>query len=117
MNVNLISFGYNHGALNGAFLLVDVRPVRNPYYSKDLRNLNGYDLKVQKEVLSDHKTEVILTNVLQRIRDQVSAGTQDLTIGIGCTGGNHRSVVIAVELSRRLEEEGYSVILTHRDLR
>lgn len=117
MNIHLVSFGFNHGPLQDTFLVVDVRSLKNPYHDKALRYLNGYNPRVQKEVLENSKAKAILSSILQQVQAQETAGVLELRIGIGCTGGSHRSVAIVLELAKRLEGEGYSVTLTHRDMK
>ena len=120
ITVTVASFGFKHGTPLDADLLFDVRFLKNPYYNQDLRNKDGRDEVVRTFVESDERTD----QFLERLYDLVSwslphyiaEGKAYLTIGIGCTGGKHRSVVVAEKLSAFLSARGYRVLTQHRDV-
>ena len=118
--VNVISFGYKHGIPLDADLVFDCRFLPNPHWVDELRPLNGTNRKVRGYVLNAEGTEQFLS----KLRDLlgfllpgfVKEGRHYLTIGIGCTGGKHRSVVIGDEIARYLQEKGFPSTVVHRDL-
>lgn len=117
---NLVSFGYKHGLPLDVDLLFDCRFLPNPHWVEDLRPLTGLDEPVRRYVLDQPVTEEFLQE-LGRLLDvllpgYVREGKSYLTIGIGCTGGHHRSVVIAEELAEQLRARGYAVGVHHRDV-
>ena len=119
--VTLVSFGYKHGIPLEADLLLDVRFLPNPYFVPALRALTGRDQGVQKYVDQAEATGTFLdktTDLLGFLIPQYSSeGKSYLTVGIGCTGGRHRSVVIAERLRRRLPRiEGIRLRVKHRDI-
>ena len=118
--VNVISFGYKHGIPLDADLVFDVRFLPNPHWVEELRPLTGLNRRVRGYVLGQDGAKEFLS----RIRDllgfllpgYVHEGRHYLTIAIGCTGGHHRSVVIADEIARFLQEKGYPSTVVHRDV-
>lgn len=118
--VNLVSFGYRHGTPGSVELLFDVRFLPNPYFESDLRPGSGLDLAVADYVLGSERGAACLA----RIEDFVDyllpfydeEGKAYVTIGVGCTGGRHRSVAIAEALGCRLRERGREVNVSHRDV-
>ncbi len=120
MSVNLISFGYKYGVPKEADLLFDVRFLPNPYFIPKLKHFPGTSAKVRKYVLSLNETNHFL-NKLNPLLDHIiplykNEGKSYLTIGIGCTGGRHRSPVISEEIRKRFEKNKINVSLTHRDI-
>ncbi len=120
MRTTMISFGFKHGEPHGLDLLLDTRFLPNPYFVAELAHLSGRDPRVVKYLLEDAETrdtldrfEGLLKFVLPRYQRE---GRSYVTIGIGCTGGRHRSVVVADELRRRLRKAGLKVRVTHRDV-
>lgn len=119
--VQLISFGYKHGIPLEADMVFDVRFMENPFYIDRLRPLTGLDTQVRDFVLSKPITERFVDDVtgflelvIPGFRDE---GRSRLTIGFGCTGGQHRSVAIAEEVARRLRDSGAGpVTIWHREL-
>jgi UPF0042 nucleotide-binding protein len=117
--VNLVSFGFRYGTPPAAELLFDVRLLPNPYFEDRLRSLTGNDPEVREYVLKSARGAALT----QRLRDWLSfllplydaEGKAYLTIGIGCTGGRHRSVVLVEELRHRLQSHGHRVLIRHRD--
>jgi UPF0042 nucleotide-binding protein len=117
---NLVSFGYKHGLPLDVDLLFDCRFLPNPHWVEELRPLTGLDEAVRRYVLEQPATEEFLqelTNLLELLLPgYIREGKSYLTIGIGCTGGHHRSVVIAEELGKLLGSHGYPVRVHHRDV-
>ncbi len=119
MRVSVSSFGFKHGAPRDTDLLLDVRFLPNPHWEEELRPLTGWDAPVREFVLDNEDTEVflgkledMLSFLIPRFR---SVGKSYVSIGVGCTGGRHRSVAIAEELGRWLESEGIEATVRHRD--
>jgi UPF0042 nucleotide-binding protein len=125
LSVSLISFGFKHGTPLDVDMLLDVRFLPNPHYDPDLRPLTGRDVPVRDAVLGQNDTKEFLA----RLRDLLAflipryaaEGKTYFTLGIGCTGGRHRSVTIVEEIGRHLKEEGIDgpeidLFVRHRDL-
>ena len=118
--VNLLSFGFRHGTPQSAELLFDLRFLPNPYFDERLRDRTGVDPEVAGYVLDSEKGR----EFFERLREFVAyllplydqEGKAYVTIGIGCTGGQHRSVAVAIALSSYLAESGRQVNLEHRDV-
>ena len=120
MEVNVFSFGFKHGMPVEADLMIDVRFLPNPFYDPELRNLTGLDEKVSSFVLERPETQRFLKS-WQQLLDvvmpgYVAEGKPQLSIAVGCTGGQHRSVTLAIATARYLEGLGYHVTCSHRDL-
>jgi RNase adapter protein RapZ len=122
MTVSLLSFGFKHGTPLDVDTLLDVRFLPNPHYDPHLRPLAGHDAPVREAVLgaSDcqeflRKTGDLLAFLIPRY---AAEGKTYFTLGVGCTGGRHRSVAITEELARRLREqdEGIDLFVRHRDV-
>jgi UPF0042 nucleotide-binding protein len=118
--VTFISYGFKHGTPRDADLLFDVRFLPNPHYEAELRDLTGLDDPVREYVEASDGIDRFyehLTPLLDYLLPQYeSEGKAHLTIGIGCTGGRHRSVVIAERLARQYGERGdHLVDVVHRD--
>jgi len=120
LTISLISFGYQRGIPLEADLLLDVRFLPNPYYEEELKNLNGRDERVKCYVLQSDITREFMRHIMDFLHFALPLYTKEgkvhLAIGIGCTGGRHRSVVIGEEMGRILREEGYKIIVFHRDI-
>ena len=118
--INIMSFGFKYGIPLDCDLVFDVRFIPNPYYIKSMKKLTGRSETVKNYVLKfDETTSFLdkLTDMLDfLIPNYVKEGKASLVIGIGCTGGRHRSVAIADELSQILIEKEHSVIVEHRDI-
>ncbi len=118
--VNLVSFGYRYGVPPAVELLFDVRFLPNPHFEPDLRPRTGLDAEVAKFVLEDARTQQLLT----RLRDFLDylfglydeEGKAYLTIGVGCTGGRHRSVAVTEALAESIRAPGRNVNVRHRDV-
>jgi UPF0042 nucleotide-binding protein len=120
LSIQLISFGFKHGAPNDADFLFDVRCLPNPYWEKSLRNFTGKDREII-EYLDNHpaahKMSEQLESFLSNWLDYFDAENRSyLTIGVGCTGGRHRSVYIVDRLSAALSAKREQLIVKHRDL-
>ncbi len=120
MGITVVSFGYRYGIPSHADLVLDVRFLPNPYFVPDLKHHPGTDPRVSDFVLSQADAQAFLDRaeglcafLLPRYRAE---GKSYLTLAVGCTGGKHRSVVVAAELARRLELAGTDVRLWHRDV-
>ncbi|SEI80401.1 RNase adapter RapZ [Demequina mangrovi] len=119
LQVNVQSFGFKNGAPHDADFVADVRFLQNPHWEPELRPLTGLDAPVRDYVLaSDGARDFVdgYAGVIAGVLDRYRAHDKhSVTIGVGCTGGKHRSVAIAEELGRVLGERGYQVRVTHRD--
>jgi len=121
MRVQVLSFGHKFGAPRDIELLFDVRHLPNPFFVDGLRALTGNDRRVVKFLKSQPEVE----ETLRRFTDLLGyllplykrEGKSYVTVGIGCTGGRHRSVMIASELATRLREAGFDAQASHRDVR
>ena len=120
IHVDVLSFGYKHGLPMEADLVFDVRFLPNPYYIPELKRKTGLDKPVRDYVFQREQTheflrklEEMLLFLLPRYNEE---GKTVLVLGIGCTGGHHRSVAIAHEISVRLQAAGFDVSESHRDI-
>lgn len=120
MEVSVFSFGFKHGMPVEADLMIDVRFLPNPFYDPKMRTLTGNDKLVSDFVLQNPVTEKFLEawwSLLDvAMPGYVAEGKSHLSIAVGCTGGQHRSVAIANATAAYLEKGGYHVSLSHRDL-
>lgn len=118
--VTLVSFGYRYGVPPAAELLFDVRFLPNPHFEPLLRPKTGLDKNVADYVLENERTVELLARLggfLEYLLENYDAeGKAYLTIGIGCTGGRHRSVAVATALAERLRQGGREVNVQHRDV-
>ena len=122
MFVTVLSFGFKYGIPSDADLVFDVRFLPNPYYEEHLRHLTGEDAAVRDYVCSDGTAEIFeqkwfdLLSFL--IPNYIGEGKRQLVIAVGCTGGRHRSVTMAMRLFEHLQQdETLGVRLEHRDIR
>ncbi len=120
LQVTLISFGYKNGIPSEADLLFDTRCLPNPYFNEELKHLSGESEAVSQFLLGQDQTRQFLDRLcayLDFVLPQYEReGRAYLNIGIGCTGGQHRSVVTAVQVARHLTEKGTWPVIRHRDL-
>jgi RNase adapter protein RapZ len=120
MQVSLVSFGFKYGIPMASDLLFDVRFLPNPHYDLRLRPMTGRDADVRDYVLGSSGTVEYLDRLyalLDFLFPRYAAeGKAHLTIGIGCTGGHHRSVAIAEAVAERYQKQGYYTIARHRDV-
>lgn len=120
MRVQVVSFGHKYGNPRDVDLMFDVRHLPNPYFDPKLKEFTGEDRRVV--TFLDRHPEVRET--VDRFADLLSyllpfykrEGKSYLTVGIGCTGGKHRSVMVASRLGKMLKREGYNVSVNHRDM-
>lgn len=119
MVVSLVSFGFKYGILQDADLIFDVRFIPNPFYIAELKEKNGLIPEVRDYVFSFPETTEFIEKTVDLLRflipHYVHEGKMSLTVGIGCTGGKHRSSAIAVEIAKRLEAKDNIVVTSHRD--
>ena len=118
--ISSVSFGYKHGIPLEADLVFDVRFLPNPHFIPEFRPLTGQDAKVARYIRKFAQTGEFLDKVtdlmLFLLPHYIHEGKSYLTVAFGCTGGQHRSVMIAEETARRLEKSGYRVKVEHRDM-
>ena len=118
--LTIMSFGYKHGMPDEADWVLDVRFLPNPFYVPTLKELTGRNKKVREYVLSKPEAGKFASRVtgliLDLIPSYIKEGKYHLTVAFGCTGGRHRSVVIAETVAERLEEIGRLAAVKHRDL-
>lgn len=120
LQTSIVSFGYKHGLPLDVDLVFDCRFLPNPHWVEELRPLPGTDEAVRDYVLAQPDAKAFLDQLGQLLElvlpAYVREGKAYLSIGVGCTGGHHRSVVIAEELAGILEEHGFHPRVVHRDL-
>ena len=118
--INLVSFGFRHGTPGALELLFDVRFLPNPYFEETLRSGSGRDQDVADYVMTSERGAAFFERLDQFIDYLLpfydEEGKAYVTIGVGCTGGRHRSVAIAEAMAARLREREREVSLTHRDM-
>lgn len=119
MIVNVMSFGFKYGVPKDADMIFDVRMMKNPYYVEDMRKRTGLDKDVSDYVYNDVTAVEFLEKTLKFLKGALplykKEGRAQFVIGIGCTGGKHRSVATTVKIKERLEKD-YKIVSTHRDL-
>ena len=117
--INIKSFGYKHGIPVEADLVFDMRCIPNPYYVKSLRKLTGNNKKVSHYVLKQPIAQEYISKIIDMVVSlapgYIREGKYHLNIGIGCTGGQHRSVAVANELAVRFKNVDFVVNLEHRE--
>jgi UPF0042 nucleotide-binding protein len=120
LTISVITFGYKFGVPYDIDMLFDVRFLRNPYFVPDLKPLTGEDPRVRSYVLEDPDAKGFLDRLENFFMFLIPLFERErrsyLNVGIGCTGGRHRSVVIAKQLHERFSSAGHHVTLSHRDL-
>jgi UPF0042 nucleotide-binding protein len=120
MQTAVVSFGFKHGIPLDVDLVFDCRFLPNPHWVPTLRSLSGLDSAVREYVLDNDETKELLKH-LDGLFDlllpaYVREGKSYLSIAIGCTGGRHRSVVLAEEIATHIRERGYEPVVHHRDI-
>ncbi|MDD3520315.1 MAG: RNase adapter RapZ [Actinomycetota bacterium] len=120
IQISIISFGYKFGIPQNVDIIMDVRFLPNPFYDENLKHLTGEDKEVVHYVLNREETKEFLM-IFEKMMDflipnYIEEGKSYLGIGIGCTGGRHRSVVISERIYEYLKVRRYSVKLQHRDI-
>jgi len=121
MLITCLAFGYKRGIPDGAAWVVDVRLLDNPYWVDELRPLDGRDARVRDYVLNQPVARDLLDNLERTLKNALphyrERGRSQLIVAFGCTGGRHRSVVMASEMAERLKHiEGVDVEFTARDI-
>ena len=118
--IQVMSFGFKHGVPNDVDLIFDARFLPNPYHVESLREFTGRNEKIKDYVMKFKETEIFLDKITDYLEfvipEYIKEGRTQLIIGIGCTGGKHRSVVITEQLADRLNDNGHKVQFAHRDI-
>jgi UPF0042 nucleotide-binding protein len=118
--VSCVSFGYRHGVPDDADLVFDVRFLPNPHFVPEFRPLTGRHPRVAKYIRSFPQTQEFISRIsdllVYLLPHYIREGKSYLTISFGCTGGQHRSVMIAEEVGKRLRKAAYKVKVAHRDM-
>lgn len=117
--ISIISFGFKNGTLVDGDLIFDVRFIPNPYYIKELKNFTGRDKKVKEYVLSWPQSNEFIEKSIDMLEflipHYIKEGKTQLIVGIGCTGGVHRSVAISEKIVKTLNANGHRALVSHRD--
>jgi RNase adapter protein RapZ len=120
MQTSIVSFGFKHGIPRDVDLMFDCRFLPNPYWDESLRSHSGLEPQVRAFVLERRETTEFLAKLddllTMLIPAYIREGKSYLTVAMGCTGGRHRSVVLAEELARRLDDHGMPTTVFHRDV-
>ncbi|HEX8181694.1 MAG TPA: RNase adapter RapZ [Pyrinomonadaceae bacterium] len=121
MRVQLVSFGHKYGAPRELDLLFDVRHLPNPHFVPELRHLSGHDRRAVAYIKASAETDETLRRFGELLDYLLPLyqreGKSYVTVGVGCTGGRHRSVMVANALARRLRRAGFEAVVAHRDVR
>lgn len=119
MMITIYSFGYKHGILLDADLIFDARFLPNPFYQDELKSLTGMDQAVQDFLKKSDAYHIFMDKLDDLfaflIPKFIKEGKRTLTVGMGCTGGRHRSVALAIQLGKILQNQGWPVQVRHRD--
>ena len=120
LTLTFMSFGFKFGIPLEADLIIDVRCLPNPFYIPELKKLTGLDKAVRDYVLGSDETQEFLRRTLYMLDFSVplylKEGKSELVVGIGCTGGKHRSVTVARQLEEHFLKLGYKCVIQHRDV-
>ena len=120
MQTSVVSFGYKHGIPLDVDLVLDCRFLPNPHWIDELRPLTGLDAPVRDYFLDQPETKEFMARLNGLFEfllpAYVKEGKSYLTVAVGCTGARHRSVVLAEELARLIEEQGFAPVVQHRDV-
>ncbi len=120
MLISVMSFGYRYGLPADADIVMDVRFLPNPFYVEELKSFDGHNKEVEKFVLDNPESREFLKKTLEMMNFLIplyeKEGKVRLTIAVGCTGGRHRSVVMANQFASHLQEMKFVVYTTHRDV-
>ncbi len=118
--VNVVSFGYKLGIPIDSDIVIDVRFIPNPFYNPVMRSMTGEDREVIDYVMDSTITKSFVRRFVNLMKflipHYINEGKTNLALSIGCTGGQHRSVVLAAYIGEQLKEMGYNVIIRHRDV-
>lgn len=119
-NVNIVSFGYKYGIPTDADVVFDARFLANPYYVAELREKNGLDKEVSDYVFADPRAEELIGKIMALLKfmlpNYIEEGKTSTVIGVGCTGGQHRSVAVAEALCGEIKKLKYPTECRHRDI-
>lgn len=123
INIHIQSFGYKYGIPTDSDLMFDVRFIPNPYYIEKLKELNGFDEEVKEYVLSQKESEEFYSKLLPLLEflipQYIKEGKKHLTISIGCSGGQHRSVTFVNKLAEDLKNskvlKHINIYVSHRE--
>lgn len=119
ISISITSFGFKYGMLLDGDLVFDVRFIPNPYYIPELKEFSGETDSVKEYVFKWPQTNIFISKLIEMLEFlipyYVEEGKTQLVVGIGCTGGYHRSVAISNKISEILKSNGHRVITTHRD--
>lgn len=119
ITVHVVSFGFKQGILQEADMILDVRFLQNPFYVLPLRLLTGRDQPVRDYIFSFPEAHIFMNKTLSLLTfllpEYSKEGKKQFILGVGCTGGQHRSIALAIELGKGLQNSGYSVNVSHRD--
>ena len=120
LTLTFMSFGFKYGIPLEADLIIDVRCLPNPYYIPELKPLTGLDKVVRDYVLGSEETQEFIKRTLHMLDFSVplylKEGKSELVVGVGCTGGKHRSVTVARQLEEHFLKLGYKCVIQHRDV-
>mgnify|MGYP002857423075 CR=1 FL=1 len=118
--INVVSFGFKHGILKDADTIFDARFLPNPYWVDELKSRSGLDPEVNRYVMDNAESELFLVKIIDMLEFlmpyYIKEGKTQFVLGIGCTGGYHRSVAIAEEIGKRLKNSDYIISVEHRDI-
>jgi UPF0042 nucleotide-binding protein len=118
--IHVTSFGYRYGVPADADIVLDVRFLPNPYFVEDLKNFDGHNPKVREYVLGTDESRIFIRKLYELMAFLIplyeKEGKSRLNIALGCTGGRHRSVVLANHLGSYLSDKNYVVTINHRDM-
>ena len=120
LTLTFMSFGFKFGIPLEADIVFDVRCLPNPFYIPELKELTGLDKQVRNYVLCSTDTQQFIQHTLDLLDFSVplyqKEGKSELVVGIGCTGGKHRSVTVAMQLQEHFQSRGYKSVVQHRDI-
>ena len=120
LTLTFMSFGFKYGIPLEADMIIDVRCLPNPFYIPELKPLTGLDKPVRDYVLGSGETQEFVRHTLSLLDFAVplylKEGKSELVVGIGCTGGKHRSVTVARQLEEHFLKLGYKCVIQHRDV-
>lgn len=120
MVINIVSFGFKYGLPLDCDLVFDVRFLPNPFYVEEIRALTGLTKEIRDYVMEHEQSvefvEKLSDMLLYLIPHYIEEGKGNLVIGIGCTGGKHRSVVVSEKIHSVISEKGYNCVINHRDI-
>ena len=121
MAIHMLTFGFKHGIPIDSDLVFDVRFLPNPFYSPELKEHTGLEACVRDYVMSNKESHIFLDKLFDMVDFLIpkykKEGKSQLVISVGCTGGHHRSVTIAEELYKKLNNNNHNLMITHRDIK